>query len=106
MAGILEGEGSFGLSNNKTSPCIWFGMTDLDVVRRVRNLINPAKSVSIATDSRRMGYKQNYRLTVNGHHAVGWMMTIYPLMGERRKAKIREVLAVWKARTKPQHNAA
>ncbi len=27
VAGILEGEGSFGLTNNGKSPSIWLGMT-------------------------------------------------------------------------------
>jgi hypothetical protein len=96
IAGILEGEGSFGLTNNKTTPCIWLGMTDKDTVEKLRDLIDPSQDISISEDNRKDTYKPVYRLTLNNKRAVGWMMTIYSLMSERRKAKIRECLTAWK----------
>jgi hypothetical protein len=96
LAGLLEGEASFGLTNNKRSPAIWIGMTDVDIIERVRNLIDSSKSVNVKEDNRKEGYKTVYRLTLNGSRAISWMMTIYPLMSVRRKAKIREVLSTWK----------
>jgi hypothetical protein len=37
-------------------------------------------------------------MRVRGVDAIGWMMTLYSLMGQRRKAKIRECIAYWKTR--------
>jgi hypothetical protein len=96
LAGVLEGEGSFGLTNKGKSPAIWLGMTDSDIVERVRVLIDPSKSISLFQDIRKEGYKTSYRITFNGSRAVEWMMTIYPLMSVRRKAKIKECLLAWK----------
>lgn len=95
LAGILEGEASFGLTNNKKNPCIWIGMSDSDVIEKVKNLIDPSKSIHVHEDKRKEGYKSIFKLTFNGTRAVSWMMTIYPLMSIRRKAKIREVLHTW-----------
>jgi len=96
VAGILEGEGSFGLTNNKRTPCIWLSMTDADIVERIRVLIDPSKTIHIHEDQRKESYKPIYRLTLNGTRAIQWMMTIYSLMSIRRKAKIGEVLNIWK----------
>ena len=99
VAGILEGEGSFGLTNNSRCPCIWLGMSDVDVVRGVRNIIDPSINISGVNDGRLPHYKKQYRITVNGIRAIQWMMTIYPLMSRRRKEKIKELLSVWKSWT-------
>ena len=96
LAGILEGEGSFGLTNKGKSPAIWLGMTDSDIVERVRVLIDPSKSINLFKDIRKEGYKTSYRVTFNGSRAVEWMMTIYSFMSVRRQAKIRECLVAWK----------
>jgi hypothetical protein len=32
-----------------------------------------------------------------GTDAIGWMMTVYSFMGERRREKIRSIIAQWKA---------
>ncbi len=69
---------------------------DSDIVERVRNLVDRSKSIIISTDERKESYKDSYRITLNGSRAIEWMMTIYPLMSIRRKAKIRECLNVWK----------
>jgi hypothetical protein len=37
-------------------------------------------------------------VTFTGRKAIALMMTLYTLMGERRRAKIEEVIAEWKAR--------
>lgn len=96
IAGLLEGEGSFGLTNNGKSPCIWLSMTDVDTVQKVRDVIDKSKSIAISIDSRKESYKDQYKITFNGSKAVAWMMTIYPLMSIRRQARIRECLNAWK----------
>lgn len=113
LAGILEGEGCFFARKgskikdtkrkkskiNGTHHTI-FGinlyMNDEDVIRRASNIMRPHdnryhdKAPDYRTNS--MGYGFN----VSGKHAIAWMMTLYPLMGNRRKQKIREIITFWK----------
>jgi len=100
VAGILEGEGCFSI--NKNSPAIRLGMTDLDVVERARSILK--KNAKINTPQSAIGkngnlLKQRYLLTLIGNIAIQWMMTIYPLMGFRRKMKIQEIIHHWKTHT-------
>ena len=90
LAGILEGEGHFGSTNSGNSPGIWVGMTDLDIIEKIRSIIDPSRSISISKDRRKETYKDMYRLNFSGQRAIGWMMTIYPLMSVRRKESIRK----------------
>lgn len=96
-AGILEGEGTFCLNNN--SPRLAVAMTDLDVVECVRNIIDKTKIISpyIAKDCvDGFERKPRYTFTLVGDLAIQWMMTVYSLMGLRRKSKIRELIHHWK----------
>lgn len=96
MAGLLEGEGYFGggrkgRGKKRDSFVIALTMTDEDVIARAAALLDckyfPRKSVK--------GWKPAYMLQVSGKRAAAWMMTLYPLMGERRKARISEALRHW-----------
>ena len=98
LAGLMEGEGSF--YTNHGSPCIQIGMGDRDVIAWVSklwkgNINGPYKAVGIGKYPAR---KPTYRTFRWGADAVGWMMTIYGLMGKRRKMQIRKVLKVWRAK--------
>jgi len=92
LAGLLEGEGCFIISKNKT-PRIQLGMCDLDVVEHAAKLLG---GVTIYTAKTIVDRKTFYVLQLGGSKAIGWMMTIYQFMGERRKTKIKEILSVWK----------
>lgn len=70
-------------------------MTDMDVVIKAAKLLG-CYSV-IRARHRTKGDKSIYRAVITGRRAVGWCMTLYGLMGERRQARIKEVLAKWKA---------
>ena len=99
LAGLLEGEAYFCLQSG--SPGIRLAMTDLDVVLRATELlgahsVNPQRQADTAKDS----WKPMYRTSVHGAVAAGWMMTIYPFLGARRREKIREILADWRSRKK------
>lgn len=96
VAGILEGEAHFGVTNAGTHPIIQLMMTDRDVVARVRDLLNKEAVVKWLEDRRKTNYKDLYRISIHGHHARGWLMTIYPLMSKRRQQKIRELITDWK----------
>ena len=48
--------------------------------------------------------KQTWQVLLFGSKAASWMMTLYPLMGIRRKEKIAELLTYWKTQPEPQKN--
>lgn len=93
LAGLMEGEGHFGTSD-KRSPRVTIEMTDRDVIYRARNLFG---ATSVYEGRCRSG-KPSYRISLTGSRAVGWMMTLYSLMGERRRRRITEMLAMWRSR--------
>ena len=95
MAGLLEGEGCFGFYGNR-QPVIIVQMTDPDVIQKFANYFNSSVNLANRKARREYGHKQTYRTVLNGSKAAGLMMTLYQFMGERRKAKIREVLSKWK----------
>lgn len=110
MAGLLEGEGCFYLMKAQPItrrrpfaqdrsimtcplPKISLRMTDRDVVERACRLIGVGVvTVSGQTSSR----KTVYHCGVTGAHAAGWMMTLYPWLGARRRDRIRRALAAWR----------
>jgi len=95
IAGLIEGEGCFGFYG---TPTIQLYMSDYEPVRKLRNLMVP----NCAIRSRKqisnlfIGRKIQYILRFSGIPAIGWMMTLYPLMSPRRQKKIREVIDNWK----------
>lgn len=96
LAGLLEGEAAF------TNSCQWPGLlrieftsTDLDVALRVSHILNCPYTIR---PSSTLTKKQAYQVRLARRaEAAGWMMTLYPLMGVRRKAKIRELLGKWRS---------
>lgn len=94
LAGLLEGEASFMLRRGNAK--IGIQMTDRDVVERAANLLG----VTIGLHSRQPKGKTTYlpvfHLAVHGIKAIAWMMTLYTFMGERRQAKIAQILGEWK----------
>jgi len=94
LAGVLEGEGSFFMwtdQRGRRYPKIQVGMTDPDVIDKIATLFQ-RKVQTIA----RKGQKTTYRAAIEGRRAAGWMMTIYPLMGQRRRERIAGVLKEWR----------
>lgn len=92
LAGLIEGEGSFC---NGVTPTIQIQMTDADIILRAADILgvqprNPWRS--------KLGNRQLvHHVTICGSRAIGWMMTLYTLMGERRQLKIKEILSNWRA---------
>lgn len=94
LAGLLEGEGCFNLNGSKEgSARIHLCMTDRDVVERAAVLLG----TDVKMYKHALNRKQPFQCSIYGAKAAAWMMTLYTLMGSRRKARIREVLAVWKS---------
>ncbi len=91
LGGLIEGEGCFYLSKGKY-PLIVLGMTDGDVVTKV--------AAMWGTNVHR--HRSMYTTQVNGARAISWMMTLYPLLHERRKEKVTKIVKFWKEHTYSQ----
>lgn len=92
VAGILEGEGCFVIVD--ATPRILVEMTDEDIIVRLRNIISPKSKIGVLPPRRRKN-KPSFILRIHGNLAIQWMLTVYTLMGARRKAKINEILLQW-----------
>lgn len=104
IAGIVEGEGCFAYSwgsaearlhrRNIGSVHLKIAMTDRDVMERLRVLMGAPRELYMMP--RKAHYKTQYRVDFTGRRAIEWAFTLYPLLGERRRAKIRQLVAQWK----------
>lgn len=92
LAGLLEGEGSFRMSGR--SIAISVSMTDRDVIDRAATLM---RGRVFALRAHLPHYKPPWRAQVKGPRAAGWMMTIYELLGMRRRQQVGHALAGWPA---------
>ena len=93
LAGILEGEGSFHCQDNGTSAMIKLSMSDIDVVERAARILGYNGKMMEYTPNKG---KRMYTIQMYGDISIQWMMTLYTLMGERRREKIRSILILWK----------
>lgn len=98
LAGLIEGEGSFGWHqikkrpNTSGTPVLQLKMTDADVVKRAAALFNrPVRQYGKTKTG-----KLVYCVIFNGKDAVGWMMTLFSLLGTRRRQRIKEIVSKWK----------
>jgi hypothetical protein len=91
IAGILEGEGYFGLANRATVRIV-VTMTDEDVIRRVADILG---APSVRRTKEKAILKAVFSTAINGKRAIAWMMTVYGFMGVRRRARIRLILSTW-----------
>jgi hypothetical protein len=96
LAGLVEGEGWIGLQTlrdrgvERTYPRISLQMTDEDVVRRAQVVTGVGQVNGPYSGTR---YKACWRWVVNKRADVDMVLIlIYPLMGARRQAKIRDCL--------------
>ena len=94
VAGLLEGEGTFGSSRGY--PDISATMCDRDVLERAARILGIA-TVS-AKDFRRTaerGWSPEFDVGLSGSRAAEWMRALRPLMGARRTAEIDAALAAY-----------
>ena len=105
LAGLLEGEGCFHFNPNRRSvgSYIWIklAMTDKDVVEKAATIMG----CNVQGPYIRKGttYKPVYVATLYGRYAVAWMMTLYQLMGTRRKEAIHKILIHYKTSAELSH---
>ena len=103
LAGLLEGEGSFTCGSSLT---IRVGMTDEDIVRRASEILDGSFST---TGRLTVTGKTVYQCYLHGSGAYSWMITLYLLMGKRRKEQIKTAVRQWFAKPGPskgEQNAA
>lgn len=73
------------------------GCTDKDVVDRVCHLVGG----HMWLEKRPPPHKNMYRWHLTSSAAAGLMMTLFPLMGDRRKEQIKSALAIWRVIVPP-----
>lgn len=93
LAGLLEAEGYFGCDSHGTL-LINLGMIDEDVVNRAARLFG--STVHVHQQKKRQPRRSVFWCRPTGIIAAGWMMTLYALMGSRRRVQIKTVLAEWR----------
>lgn len=103
LAGLLEGEGSFGFypKGPGGSLRIWIGMSDQDVIDRVKRITGCKANVFRRVHHGRE-VKDSFVFAVTGRLAASWMMMIYGLMGARRREAIKSALAEWRKQPTPE----
>lgn len=93
LAGILEGEATFRFKGY--GPAISLRMTDSDVVGRAAQIWKKPILGPYAP-SGRFSKKPSWSTEVTCSEAAGWMMTLFPLLGIRRREQIQAALTLWK----------
>lgn len=89
LAGLLEGEGCFSYRKDRNIPTVEVKMCDLNVINRVAMLIG--RKVTPIPPARD-GYQPQYRARIQGEPARELMRELLPHMGQRRTARIKELL--------------
>jgi hypothetical protein len=99
LAGLLEGEGSFYMLTSRTGelrkayryPKIQVSMTDRDIIDRVSVLFG-TKTYAKPPARKYPDRRPQWQAQISGVGAAEWMVRLRPWLGERRRAKIDEVL--------------
>lgn len=94
LAGLVEGEGCYKAQGGALA--LQIAMTDRDVIERAAMILSKRVYVQEKAPPR----QRMYATVVSGPRAAGWMMTLYPLMGQRRRAKITDCLNQWRVATR------
>lgn len=95
-AGIIEGEGTIHVRNRGTHQTVVLGVTmsDLDVLEHLRGVLGVGTIVG--PYQQRPGVKPLWHWNVTcARHVAAAVMTLYPLLHERRREQVRKVLAAW-----------
>jgi hypothetical protein len=110
-AGFIEGEGSFARRASAAARRKYGPITPrVDAVQKTQEPLirllrlfggtigqHNSRVIDERTGKRYTAHA--YRWRVGGSRAVGVMLTLYPLLSQRRQKTIREVLADWKLNT-------
>ena len=91
-AGFLEGEGSF---YTKESPTVSASQVELEPLLMLHKWFGGHISPHMHGRTDR---QDSYIWYVNGSIAIGVMMTLFTLMGERRQGQIKDAILKWRAK--------
>jgi hypothetical protein len=92
-AGFLEGEGSF--TKNRRSPTVNAVQVNREPLVLLLNLFGGSLLGPYKNKGNRQGY---HEWRVCGDRALGVMLTMYPILSERRRAQVRLSLAMMRER--------
>lgn len=101
LVGLLEGEGTFSISTSRPKPNggyyryprVRVTMTDQDVVEHVAKLFGGTKvHFTHPPSAQAAGHAPQWATELQGKKAVILMERVLPYMGNRRQARIRELL--------------
>jgi intein/homing endonuclease len=100
-AGLFEGEGCFyARSDGKYSGgnlALYINMTDRDVLQRFLEVIGGGSLAPARLEKGRKNSKPVYRYSLYGDkYCLAVAYALFPFMGERRRAKIGQMVDVWK----------
>ena len=95
LAGLLEGEGTFGVtrSSRLPYPAIKVEMCDEEIVGRAGQILGAGRMY--ARDPKHEAWSVSYIAKIDGHRAAEWMRRLRPYMGLRRSAAIDKALAAY-----------
>ena len=94
LAGLIEGEGSFSITADCRYIRIKVKMTDEDVVRQAQ-LVAAMGTVGGPYDSGPRRKDQWQWVVTDSNEAYALMIALYPWLGQRRQARIREITPQW-----------
>jgi hypothetical protein len=90
LAGLMEGEGHF----SRWQMRVQLRMTDRDVVDRAYQIFGGIGKMWDV--KQRPDWQRNFGFILTGHRAAGWMMILYPFLGQRKRWEIRTSLNHWR----------
>jgi len=94
FAGLIEGEGCF--TRCRRSIQMTVVSTDKDVIEQAALMTGKNFHVTHRKGPGGERWKPIYRTHCCGATAASWMMTLYPFLKSRRRARVRELLVLWK----------
>lgn len=108
VAGLVEGEGHIGfrkLGAGKAYvlPHITVTMTDRDVIENLHRVWGSTSKIYHGKGRIPGRHKDVYRTVVWGKRAVAWGLTLYTLLGQRRREQVKKMLQAWRSRGTRQH---
>lgn len=91
LAGFIEGEGCFQFHKKNHAPYITISQKDPQCLYDIKNIFGG--SIHSYRDREENIY---YKWTASTRLASGLMLTLYSLLSDRRKEKIKECITQWK----------
>ena len=95
LTGLLEGEGYFTTSHRAIT--IALNMTDADIVHRAATLLDGQVYGPLGRSHIAPHHRDIFRAQIKGPRAAGWMMTMYPMLGRRRREQVGLAIRRWRS---------